>query len=367
MKKAVVIVALCAFVALSVYGQEKQFSLSLGVSPSALYNYPSFLSTYEYYDYIETNGNHLTDSYGAELFDVDTAPGGAFSLTMDISYGTSDAAWGVSGWMYSDSANAQGSVSTPAQGPLRGVCLPGVPPRCLVPTNDERTELGYSDVSYQAEEKLAVWSLDLYRQRAFSLHSNVRYGIRVLSTKNDGYYQVGMTSWIENYNDWGMTWDNVITLTGKSDAKFTGVGPFVSLGGTHAFSRTTLSWSAGAGVVLGQGVWSGFWHDEDQITLYDARDNASVVGHLYYDGQFPYRQSHSWAIPVTELSISLGGSFLANSSWRGGLMGQALFNVPLAPLWSAPGEWQALDASGWRERSQTLIFGGPFFSFAFSF
>jgi hypothetical protein len=354
--------------------QERTFTIGLellGAAPFAPADTWEMLRIFNYDVDDRPEGGVFVEGYGTRYDSIDNNPGWRAAPRLELLWRDGNREVGVSALWYGAGDGDSGRVSSPAPvfsgGGIRftvvGPCIPGVPFRCLVPTIDERRPSGFSDVTWRTQADFDVAVVTALWRPDTSASPGLGFGLRFGYLNDETSYQVDMEASVADFDETPDAFFNQITISASQRARFWGIGPYLSLAGRAGAAGRGLSYELGAGVLLGRAELSGFWHDEDRISITDPAGN--VVEEIYFDGRFPYDDSSARALPVADLRIALDLPLSARTMGRIGLHTSVLFGAPVAPLWSVPGAWTALDASSWVARDRTVVLGGIFFGAAF--
>jgi len=311
---------------------------------------------------IDYAGNETLD-YDATYEPINLNMKNKFTLRGQITYKKGQWGLGASGWWFNTDASVSGTVTTPEMevtatgytGYINGVRMWD---NTIIPVYNELEDSYFSPVDYWAEDKLKVWTMDLFLSRTLAekenSFANFSLGIKIGSlktTENIGQKQRAYT--VDTY-----IFDNHITLesTAEADCGFM-VGPVLGFQGKAKRGKFGIEGFINQSVLFGKVKSTGLWKDIDDILWIDPT-TGETVWHDVYTGKFSFSKEEKVALPATEFQLKVTYYITDTISICGGAFYSIWWNAPVAPKWSIPGDWTWDEGTGWKLQERTLRFGG---------
>jgi len=319
----------------------------------------------------EWNNVTLTYTYGITYDPINLNMKNKFTLRGEAIYRKNQWGWGLSGWGFGTDDSKSGRVTTP---PFEftptgwiyyenGVRLWDHTP---VPILNELEPSGVSPVDYQAENKLNVWTADLFSIRTLAEKStsqiDLAFGVKLGSLDNDRNEGRERRAFV--YDDFGpgLHWDNQISLESTSEADYgLMTGPVLGFQGKVKYKRFGIEGFINQSILFGRVKYTGLWEDIDDIWVVTGPEGGPFepVEQYEYDyGRFSFSKHERAALPVTEIKLKVVYNITKKISIGGGGFYSIWWDAPVAPKWSMPGDWVAGEGTGWQLQERTLKFGG---------
>jgi len=374
---AVLVFMLATLVTLPAQAQQKGWQFDLSVSGVSIDNYPGHWMDKLNYKYENTANSKLVRiDYKLTYDPIVVKPQDTAVPMLNLSYGWKKGVVGLRFFSYEGDDSTQGRVESkpclfyPDKNLLS--CdvntVRAFGHNFLFPLTKMDEESGLSPVNYYAQTSLKLRDIDLYW-----LLENDRFDwgilIKAVDISESIADGIAMDSFIPHYPDGKESdpdWYNHATLdmTGKMSGTF--IGPGFIVRGSVTRNRFIFEASASAALVVGTARYKSEWRDLDNAKLVN-HATGTLIRPVVYDGQFPYSDSRTVAIPIVDLTAD---TFWKVSGWLSlgaGVYAKAYFNVPLSRVWTIPGTWTISEGALWEARSTTLTAMGAHATIRLSF
>lgn len=317
---------------------------------------------------------NITLDYGATYEPINLNMKDKFTLRGEVIYKKGQWGLGASGWSFNTDTSVSGTVTTPAMeltgtGYILYMNAVRMWDHTLWPLYNELEPSYFSPVDYWAEDKLEVWTGDLFLSRTLAekkdSFANFSLGAKLGSLKTKENLGQKQRAFIYDYL--GYTFGNHVTLEGTSETNYGFMaGPVLGFQGKVKRQKFGIEGFINQSVLFGKVKHTGLWEDIDDILWTDPA-TGEIVWHDVYTGEFSFSKDEEVALPVTELKLKVLYHIRKNISISCGAFYSIWWNAPVAPKWSVPGEWTAGEGTGWRLQERTLKFGGWMVDLSFRF
>ena len=325
-----------------------------------------------YYDGVK---GIYTRKYGVTYEPINLDMDDNLTVRAELTYRKNQWGLGFSGWWFNTDASVSGRVTTPKRiEGTDGVNFWGTYYRNGVRMWDHTirpvwTELevsGFSPVDYWAGNDLGVWTIDVHGIRTLAekkdSHVDLAFGLKFGSLDNKRSEGQSQRAFIYDAFGPGLHFDNQITLQSKSEADYgLMAGPVLGFQGKARYEKFGIEGLVNQSLLIGKVDQSGHWRDTDDMWIVKGPKGGPftpVRQYAYLDGNFPFSKKETVALPVTEAKLKFLYFIRDNISAGIGGFASIWWNAPVAPKWSIPGDWTALEGTGWRLQEDTLVFYG---------
>ena len=314
---------------------------------------------------VDEAGN-ITEDYGATYEPINLNMKDKFTLRGEVTYRKGQWSLGASGWWFNTDDSVSGRVTTPVMewtdtGYIYYESAVRMWDHTLWPLDNELEDSGMSPVDYWAEDKLKVWTADLFLSRILAekkdSYANFSLGAKLGSLETKENLGQKQRAFIYDF-DYGCNFDNHVTLesTAEADCSFM-AGPVLGFQGKVKRGKFGIEGFISQSVLFGKVKHTGLWEDIDDILWIDPA-TGEIIWHDVLTGKFPFSKEEEVALPVTELKLEVVYYITKNISIGGGGFYSIWWNAPVAPKWSVPGGWVVGEGTGWRLQERTLKFSG---------
>ena len=302
------------------------------------------------------------------------------TLRTEIQYRKGQQGFGISGWWFKTDDSVMGRVTTPPATYVDNwpvdvsetYFVNGVRmwDNTIVPVYNELEASDYPPVDYWAGNDLSIWTIDAFYKVTLAekkaekrdKHLDMNLGLKLASLDNERNEGQRQRAFIYDYFGWGYHYDNRITLESKSSVDYgLTAGPVIRLQGKARINEFKLEGLLSQSLLIGRVEQSGTWTDIDDIWRVTGPEGGPftpVEQVAYYEGRFPFSKKETEALPVTEAKLKILYNITENISLGVGGFASIWWNVPVAPEFSIPGDWTAVEGTGWRLKRSDLVFYG---------
>lgn len=371
MKRLSIIVVLSmvsTFVVGSVAQAQDGFEIQLEPMRMDVYGYDEHVGDIARYreEYSMDGAGNVTLDYSATYDPINLNMKNKFTLRLEVTRRRGQWGLGASGWWFNTDDSVSGRVASPEMewtdtGYIFYVNSVRMWDHTITPVSNELEYSNFSPVDYWAEDKLKVWTADLFLSRTLAekkdSFANFSLGAKLGSLKTKENLGQKQRAFIYDYG-YGCDFDNHITLksTAEADCTFM-VGPVLGFQGKVKRGKFDIEGFINQSVLFGKVKHTGLWEDIDDILWIDSA-SGETVWHDVLTGEFSFSKEDGVALPVTELKLKVVYYITDNIAIGGGGFYSIWWDAPVAPKWSIPGEWYWAEGSGWRLQERILKFGG---------
>lgn len=370
MKLSIIIVlsAMFIFAAESIVQAQDGWSVQLEPMWMDVYGYDEHAGDIVKYreEFSVDGAGNITLDYSATYEPINLNMKDKFTLRGEAIYRKNQWGFGLSGWWFGTDDSKSGRVTTPPEETtLTGYIYyqNGVRmwDHTISPLYNELEDSYMSPVDYWAEDKLEVWTGDLFLSRTLAekkdSFANFSLGAKLGSLKIKENLDQKQRAFIYDY-DYGCNFDNHVSLESTSEANYSFMaGPVLGFEGKVKCQKFGIEGFINQSVLFGKVEHTGLWEDIDDILWVDPATGETVF-HDVYTGEFSFSKSKRVALPVTELKLKVAYYITENVSISCGGFYSIWWNAPVAPKWSVPGDWYWGEGTGWRLQKRTLKFTG---------
>ena len=364
----IVLSAMFIFAAESIVQAQDGWSVQLEPMWMDVYGYDEHVGDIVKYreEFSVDGAGNITLDYSATYEPINLNMKDKFTLRGEAIYRKNQWGFGLSGWWFGTDDSKSGRVTTPPEETtLTGYIYyqNGVRmwDHTISPLYNELEDSYMSPVDYWAEDKLEVWTGDLFLSRTLAekkdSFANFSLGAKLGSLKIKENLGQKQRAFIYDY-DYGCNFDNHVSLESTSEANYGFMaGPVLGFEGKVKCQKFGIEGFINQSVLFGKVEHTGLWEDIDDILWVDPATGETVF-HDVYTGEFSFSKSKRVALPVTELKLKVAYYITENVSISCGGFYSIWWNAPVAPKWSVPGDWVAGEGTGWRLQKRTLKFTG---------
>ena len=371
MKRLSIIVVLSmvsTFVVGSVAQAQDGFEIQLEPILMDVYGYDEHVGDIARYreEYSMDAAGNVTLDYSATYDPINLDMKNKFTLRLEVTRRRGQWGLGASGWWFNTDDSVTGRVASPEMewtdtGYIFYVNSVRMWDHTITPVSNELEYSNLSPVDYWAEDKLKVWTADLFLSRTLAekkdSFANFSLGAKLGSLKIKENLDQKQRAFIYDY-DYGCNFDNHVSLESTSEANYGFMaGPVLGFEGKVKCQKFGIEGFINQSVLFGKVEHTGLWEDIDDILWVDPATGETVF-HDVYTGEFSFSKSKRVALPVTELKLKVAYYITENVSISCGGFYSIWWNAPVAPKWSVPGDWYWGEGTGWRLQKRTLKFTG---------
>ena len=364
----VVLLIMFTFVAGSIVQAQDGLEIQLEPMLMDVYGYNEHVGDIVRYreEFSVDEAGNITEDYGATYEPINLNMKDKFTLRGEVTYRKGQWGLGASGWWFNTDDSVSGRVTTPVMewtdtGYIYYESAVRMWDHTLWPLDNELEDSGMSPVNYWAEDKLKVWTADLFLSRTLAekkdSYANFSLGAKLGSLETKENLGQKQRAFIYDF-DYGCNFDNHVTLESISEADCGFMtGPVLGFQGKAKRGKFGIEGFINQSVLFGKVKHTGLWEDIDDILWTDPA-TGEIVWHDVLTGKFPFSKEEEVALPVTELKLEVVYYITKNISIGGGGFYSIWWNAPVAPKWSVPGDWVVGEGTGWRLQERTLKFSG---------
>lgn len=318
--------------------------------------------------YLHSNGIYGQD-YGMSTTPINLSNKRAFGWKAAMTYRQANSPWGIAltVWQYTEGNKLSGQIQSRPGGPFAGCEYGGIRmwEHTLIPVINMDDPCWASPVSYRGAHFLKLWSADFAVSRIIAHGPSgslaLTIGPRFGGHRHSRVEGLAQTA-IVHYWLGPLHYHNDIDIQGDATVRSRLLhGVNFGMRGSYDKGRSSMRATINQAFMFGTVAQQANWHDTDDIRVVSGQRGGPYTEYArlaYLDGKFPFSETKSDGVAVTEASISFDHAFIKGLTLGIGAFISYWNNLPVAARWTVPGRWRIGDGEGWRVDSRSILLNG---------
>jgi len=338
-----------------------------------------------YHESILEKKGAMLDDYGVDYKPLVVQPTANLVYMFDVGYRKGRWGVGVQGWKTTFRGALEGRVTssdfamTSTSVEVRGVRILD---QSVLPLMNDLEASGVSPIDYHFFDTTKVWKVDFLLQRNLVSSKHLQLGLNLgvavgylENSRADGEAQHAheeLTAYMDGPNEstvvmGTMVFDNKVSFEGVGESRTTWVGPVAGVTAVYTFGRLEVIGQIAPTLFFGQTKSRNVFTDDDHINLTMKMGDTIGTEAVFLHGILQTSEEQKTVVPVLEMQGKVGVRITQHLSLGGGVFTSQWLGVPMAPSWSFPGQWTALEGTNSKPNVRNLSFVGYSFFVRASF